>query len=85
MDRIWNGHLVGTFYGYKGGSVYRLSDGSKWRQEDRTDEPVYREYPAVRLIYEHSIDATYLDVEGTSAMVRVVKCGTHPKPHAGAF
>lgn len=84
MDKIWNGYLVGTFYGYKSGRVYRLSDGTKWQQDDLTDEPVYREDPPVRLIFRHDVNLTYLDVEGTSAIVRVLKAGSQPTPRAGA-
>lgn len=84
MDTTWEGRLVGTFYGYKGGRVYQLSDGSKWQQEDNTDEPVYREEPTARLLSRHDTDTTYLDVEGTSAMVRVLRYCSRAKPTAGA-
>jgi len=84
-DVIFNGHLVGTFYGYRGGNVYRLSDGSKWVQDDGTDEPVFREYPAARLMHLHDRSFVYLDVEGTSSVVRVIRCGAHPTPHRGAY
>lgn len=84
MDTIWEGRLVGTFYGYKGGRVYQLSDGSKWQQEDNTDEPVYREEPTARLLSKHDTNTVYLDVEGTSAMVRVLRHDLRPKPRAGA-
>ena len=85
MDIIWSGHLVGTFHGYKPGRVYELSDGSKWTQEDLTDEPVYRDDPTARLLSNRSNGAIYLDVEGTSAIVRVYRTGSRPKPTAGAF
>lgn len=84
MDTFWEGRLVGTFYGYKGGRVYQLSDGTRWKQEDGTDEPVYREQPSARLLSKHDTNTTYLDVEGTSAMVRVEREGVRPKPTAGA-
>ncbi|MDR3620679.1 MAG: hypothetical protein P4L85_15105 [Paludisphaera borealis] len=74
--------MVGEFWGYKGGRVYQLDDGSRWRQEDWTEEPVYRQEPTARLIHRHDVNMNYLDVEGTSAMVRVSKCGAHPKPRA---
>lgn len=76
--------MVGTFYGYKCGRVYLLSDGSKWFQDDLTDEPVYREEPTARLLSRHEVDTIYLDVEGTSAMVRVLRRESHSKPRAGA-
>jgi hypothetical protein len=50
MDTLWTGRLLGTFHGYKPGRVYHLSDGGTWRQEDLTDEPVYRDYPTARLL-----------------------------------
>lgn len=84
MDKIWEGRLTGTFYGYKGGRVFELSDGSRWQQEDNTDEPVYRERPTAKLISNHDTNTTYLDVEGTSSMVRVGRHGSRPKPTAGA-
>jgi len=71
MDTVWNGHLVGTFYGYKGGSVYRLSDGSKWKQEDATDEPACIEGPGVRLLTRRGSGVIYLAVDEASSMVRV--------------
>jgi hypothetical protein len=84
MKPVWCGRLVGTFFGYRGGFVYELSDGSKWAQDDGTDEPVYRESPSARLL-DDGMGHTYLDVEGTSAIVRVVAKGSKPAPNAGAF
>jgi hypothetical protein len=83
MNIIWSGHLVGTFHGYKPGRIYELSDGSKWTQEDLTDEPVYRDDPAARLLSNRSIGAIYLDVEGTSAIVRVYRTGSRPNRPLG--
>ena len=45
MDTLWVGHLIGTFHGYSPGRTYELSDGTKWHQQDLTDEPVYGEDP----------------------------------------
>ena len=85
MDIIWSDHLVGTFHGCKPGRIYQLSDGSKWTQKDLTDEPVYRDDPTARLLFSGSSGAIYLDVEGTSAIVRVYRTGSRPKPITGAF
>jgi hypothetical protein len=85
MDIIWSGHLVGTFDGYKPRRIYELSDGSKWTQEDLTDEPVYRHDPTAKLLFSGSSAAIFLDVEGTSAIVRVYRTGSRPKPITGAF
>jgi hypothetical protein len=41
MNIIWSGRLIDTFYGYKPGRIYELSDGCKWTQADLTDEPAY--------------------------------------------
>ncbi|WP_406699716.1 hypothetical protein V5E97_12740 [Singulisphaera sp. Ch08] len=43
METIWEGHIAGRFEGYEGGRIYELTDGSRWRQVDRTKEHVYRE------------------------------------------
>jgi hypothetical protein len=67
MNIIWSGRLVGSFHGYKPGRIYELSDGSKWTQEDLTDEPVYREDPTARLLSNGSIASIYRD-EGTWAV-----------------
>jgi endonuclease YncB( thermonuclease family) len=83
MDIIWSGHLVGTFHGYKPDRIYGLSDGSKWTQEDLTDEPVYRDDPPARLLFSGSSGAIYLDVEGTSAVVRVHRTGSRPSRPLG--
>ena len=45
--------------------------------------PVYRENPTARLLSD-GMAHTYLDVEGTSATVLVVRQGSKPKPHGGA-
>ena len=84
MRTVWTGRLIGTFLGYKGGLAYDLSDGSRWLQDDNTDEPVYRENPSARLL-DDGMGHTYLDIEGTSAMVRVVPQGAKPRPHSGAY
>lgn len=36
METVWEGRIAGIFEGYQGGRAYELSDGSRWRQEDRT-------------------------------------------------
>jgi hypothetical protein len=82
MNIIWSGRLIGTFYGYKPGRIYELSDGSKLMQQDLTDEPAYRDDPTARLLSNRSIGVIYLDVEGTSAVVRVFRNGSRPKPTA---
>jgi hypothetical protein len=84
MTTTWSGHLVGTFLGYSRGLTYELSDGSKWVQDDPTHEPVYRENPMAHLL-SNGMGHTYLDVEGTSAVVLVVRLGSKTRPHAGAF
>jgi hypothetical protein len=76
MNIIWSGRLIGTFYGYKPGRTYELSDGSNWTQSDLTDEPAYQDDPAVRLLSNGSIGVIHLDVEGTSAVVRVYRTGS---------
>ena len=85
MNTVWSGRLVGEFYGYKPGRTYKLSDGTKWFREDRTDEPVYREEPDAKLLADPDTGLTYLDVQGTSAIVRVFKAGTKLTPKEGAF
>ena len=85
MNTVWRGQLVGIFHGYKSGRIYVLSDGSRWRQDDLTDEPVYRDDPTARLLSNNSTGTIYLDVEGTSAMVRVNRAAGQLRPSAGAF
>jgi hypothetical protein len=72
MDIIWSGRLIGTFYGYTPGRIYKLSDGSKWTQADLTDEPACRDDPTASLVANGS-GAIYLDVEGTFAVVQVYR------------
>jgi hypothetical protein len=78
------GQIAGSFHGYECGREFELSDGSRWRQESRTSEYVYREWPGARLL-DDGTGHTYLDVEGTSGVVRVVPAEARPAPHAGAF
>ncbi len=85
MDTIWTGRLVGEFLGYRYGAVYLLSDGSRWQQDDRTDEPAYREDPAARLLLKPDTGETFLDVSGTSSRVHVSRCGSWPRLRAGAI
>jgi hypothetical protein len=56
MNIIWSGRLIGTFYGYKPGRTYELSDGCKWTQADLTDEPAHRDDPPARLLSNGSIE-----------------------------
>jgi hypothetical protein len=63
--------------------VYRLADGSLWRQEDRRDEPCYREEPLCRLL-KGSTARVYLDVQRTRGVVIVVP-GDHHWDGIGAF
>jgi hypothetical protein len=73
MENHWDGFIDGVFEGYLGGRIHVLSDGSRWRQEDRTSEYVYRERPKAKLLWNQSTGRMYLDVEGTSSVVLVVK------------
>lgn len=72
---IWEGWIVGEFHGYQRNRVYRLDDGSEWRQDGERREPCYRENPRARLLYSRSLGITWLDVEGTSHMVEVRREG----------
>jgi len=72
MDTEWEGRIVGIFEGYASGRVFELSDGSRWRQEDRRAEYVYREEPRAKLLWNQNIGKLYLDVDGTSGVVVVV-------------
>ena len=85
MRTIWEGRVVGIFEGYAAGRVYELSDGSRWRQEDRRSEYVYREQPKAKLFGDQEISAYYLDVEGTSGIVRVVPDRSMSGLSVGAF
>jgi len=71
MEVIWTGRLIGTFNGYGQGRVYKLSDDSKWVQEDVTDEPGYLEGAEVKLLTKRGSGIIYLAVEGAVGMVRV--------------
>jgi hypothetical protein len=73
METARNGCIDGVFEGYACGRVHVLSDGSRWRQEDRTTEYVYRERPEAKPLWNQSTCRMYLDVEGTSSVVLVVK------------
>lgn len=72
MKLSWSGTIDGTFRGYKPGQVYILSDGSTWRQQGGPAEYVYRESPGARLLRDDT-GRTFLDVEGTSSVVPVVR------------
>jgi hypothetical protein len=84
MKPIGESRIDGVFEGYRGGRVYRLADGSSWRQADNTAEHVYRENPRARL-FRDGTGRTFLDVEGTSGTVWVERVGSRPAPGAGAF
>jgi hypothetical protein len=38
MDIVREGYIAGVFEGDLGGRFYELSDGSRWRQDDRISE-----------------------------------------------
>lgn len=71
MESIWTGYLSGTFYGYAPGRTFELSDGSRWRQDDVTDEPGYLEGPAVTLMTRRGSGVIYLAVRDATSKVRV--------------
>ena len=85
MRTVLEGRIAGEFHGYAAGRIYELSDVSRWRQEDRADEPVYRERPRAKLLRDDGSGAFYLDVEGTSGIVRVVPNGSMSGSSVGAF
>jgi hypothetical protein len=85
METKWEGYIVGTFKGYAPGRVHELSDGSRWRQTDRTKEYVYRERAKARLLRDRGCGTTYLDVEGTSATAPVIPDDGTRGLSAGAY
>lgn len=66
---VCKSRVLGEFRGYQGGRVYRLENGEVWQQERNKFEFVYRENPGC-LILSIGFDC-FLDVEGTSTMVRI--------------
>ena len=50
----WEGQIVGPFEGYDGGRVYELTNGTRWRQDDRTEEHVYRKRAKAKPLWEQS-------------------------------
>ncbi len=79
METEWEGHVAGIFEGYRGGRVYELSDGRRWRQESNTSEYVYRERPKARLIRERGSGHPGRPIALAATMgrlgLRVVTCG----------
>ncbi|AGA26396.1 hypothetical protein [Singulisphaera acidiphila] len=66
METQWEGFIAGLFEGYEGGRVYELTNGTRWRQDDRTKEYVYRERAKAKLLWNQSTGTHFLEVEGTS-------------------
>jgi hypothetical protein len=85
METRFEGHIDGVFEGYEGGRVHVLSDGSRWRQDDTVKEYVYRERPRAKLLWEQSLGQWFLDVEGTSHTVSVVRDSGFQSFGHGAF
>lgn len=83
MQLEQEGRIAGEFHGYRYGRVHEFCDGSRWRQEGRKEEYVYRERPAARILLDRGTGRTYLDVEGTSGVVEVVRDG--PLPGGGMW
>jgi hypothetical protein len=78
--RFWTGYLIGTLYGFAAGRTYELSDRSKWKQGDVTDEPACNEGPSARLLTKRGTGVIYLAVKDAATMVRVVLVGSPVKP-----
>jgi hypothetical protein len=83
MRTIWRGRVRGRFDGTHVGSVYVLSDGSWWRQEDYTDEGVDRKRNPKARLRRGDDGRIFLDVEGTALMVWVVPVGDGLRIYAG--
>lgn len=71
MEIRWQGRIVGEFLGYALGRVFEISGHGKWKQENHTDEPCWRQDPGAKLYWDQSLGVWWLDVEGTSASVIV--------------
>ena len=85
MLTVWEGRIVGTFEGYENGRVFELSDGSRWKQEDRNPRIHLSGRTKSQTAPRSRESWTYLDVEGTSAVVMVVRDRGMSSIHAGAF
>jgi hypothetical protein len=85
MKTVWRGRVQGKFIGSLGGSVYVLSDGSWWRQQDYTSEFITsKKNPKARLLADDD-GRTFLDVAGMSLSVWVVPAGRGLRLYAGGI
>ncbi len=66
--------LVGDYRGYSGNTVFTLTDGSQWVQQNRTDTSVYSptQYSSKVKIYPATFAGFWLEVAGVPGRVRVV-------------
>lgn len=66
--------LVGDFDGWNGRSIFKLEDGTRWVQQNRTDTYIYSPVlhsPKVK-ITPASIAGFWLEIEGVNLCVRVM-------------
>jgi hypothetical protein len=74
MKPVLVSRIDGSFEGFADGRVFRLSNGLRWRQVGEITDFAQGDRPRARLF--HDGDDFFLDVEGTTAMIRVELAGS---------
>lgn len=70
MDVYYEGHICGDFEGFDEGKIFKLDDGSYWRQTEYEYEYDYEYEPPAQIIGEYG--CFYLRVKGMKAAVEPI-------------
>lgn len=69
MEKIFEGHIVGSFKGWNTKYIYEISSGSKWKLAKYKHKSMYKYRPKAKLWQSGS--EYYLGVEGMDEKVKV--------------
>jgi len=74
MKPVLVSRIDGSFEGFADGRVFRLCNGLRWRQVGEVTHYACEVEPLTRLFYDGQ--TFYLDIEGTSVLIRVELAGS---------
>jgi hypothetical protein len=71
MTTVYDGRLMGGFWGYRRGNLYVLDCGTMWEQVDDNTSASYGDFPRCRVLFDPSEGSYWLLVVGMDSVAEV--------------
>jgi hypothetical protein len=84
MTTVYDGRLMGGFWGYHRGNLYVLDCGTMWEQVDDNTAASYADFPRFRVLFDPSDGGYFLFVVGMDSVAEVVRYEERRKAAGGS-